>query len=488
MFQLNFSGARTAADVPLERRSIAQLPEGPVADTFIQSCAAAFEAILNYHKKRTPAGQNDTSVFSAVETADLLALHDVVEGYSKAYLDLANHVLDLSKAPSLPKGLRSLLAEMDVTEVRWRPSPGDPGRALLVGPTHPLRMLWHLQHADVCSATLMRYRDGGRQIGTSTAFLAQLRQMLVPANLPMVLFDDKGRGYVEQGLLTPFWSLYLPDRVDSDQPIDISSSRDALRRILGIKGKSSIIAGISSEVVAARIIEYLFQHPYAEQLRINVFNPGDGQLIADALREVERTRAAISSEGANTALRYSIQMFGASEQLESMGEAVESLLDPDRQVAEDDEFTLASSNHLLPKLVFGRNTVQDFLRDPSSFTAHISIFLEHFNVRCRLGSTTPLGRGSYVSALIQEPSLQTEDLPSRFGWYKGLRPVGRKNADKREKLIESLLDVGQRLSAALSCGRAHASRNCSSSRITIGLWWPSASKACACDQRLGTYH
>ena len=67
-------------------------------------------------------------------------------------------------------------------------------------------------------------------------------------------------------------------------------------------------------------------------------------------------------------------MFGSASQVETMGEAFESLLDPERQVAEDDEFTLTSANHLLPKLVFARNPVGRFYTDgPVSFRP-ISLF------------------------------------------------------------------------------------------------------------------
>src|SRR4051794_23721480 len=99
-------------------------------------------------------------------------------------------------------------------------------------------------------------------------------------------------------------------------------------------------------------------------------------------------------------------MFGTgSDQIESMGESFETLLDPDRQVAEDDEFTLNSSNHLLPKLIFARNSVDDFLQRPSEFTAHLTVFLEHFHARARLSRVDHFRRGSYLRGLVQEPEI-----------------------------------------------------------------------------------
>lgn len=454
MFRLNFSKARTAADVPLERRETVNLPATSEVAEFHRARKAAFDALRQQHIQRHAQENPDPARTSTVETADLLKIKDAIDAYAVSFIKLSEHLLNPSGGGTFPRGARAVLAQLDVVEVNWRRAPGDPGRALLLSPTHPLRMLWHLQHAAICEETLSQYREGGKQAGAATDYLAQLRRGLLPANLPMVLFDDRARAYVEQGVLTPYWSAYLPDRVDAEQPIDVASTRDTLRQLLGMRGKSLAVPGISSNLVAVRIIEYLLQHPYAEQLRLNVFNPGDGQLVADSLRLVEQIRRIASAGSPPPPLRYSVQMFGAGEQLEAMGEAVESLLDPDRQVAEDDEFTLASANHLLPKLVFGRNVVGDFLRRPDDFPAHISIFLEHFNVRCRLGSTQSLARGSYVSGLVQEPDLQSEDQPSRLGWYKGLRPVGRRQAAAREQLIERSVDAAQRLCAALAAGEA----------------------------------
>ena len=132
-----------------------------------------------------------------------------------------------------------------------------------------------------------------------------------------------------------------------------------------IDSKSALFEPVDSREIASRILTYVIEHPYVEQLRINVFNPGDGQVIVDALREVERDQNRLKVPSETGLLRYSVQMFSSgAEYLEGMGESLESLLDPDRQVAEDDEFTLNASNHLLPKLVFARNSVQRFPSTP----------------------------------------------------------------------------------------------------------------------------
>jgi hypothetical protein len=165
----------------------------------------------------------------------------------------------------------------------------------------------------------------------------------------------------------------------------------------------------------------LQQHPYVEQLKLNVFNPGDGQLITDALRLLESFRLKIPGPNGPPALRYSVQMFGSESQVENMGEAFESLLDPERQVAEDDEFTLTSSNHLLPKLVFARNTTDEFRAGPAAFSAHLTILIEQFGSQARLGQVSQMRRGCFVGGLVQEPETSLGSRDAGFGWYKGLR-------------------------------------------------------------------
>ncbi len=164
-------------------------------------------------------------------------------------------------------------------------------------------------------------------------------------------------------------------------------------------------------------------------------------------------------------LRYAIQLFGAEGRLDALGSAFDSLLDPDRQVEDDDEFTLTSSNHLLPKLIFARNAVTEFLRDPDLFPAHLSIFHEQFGVQGRLGRVDGLRRGSFVRGLVHEPETSPEESPGRYGWYRGLRPVGAKDGDLREVALVASLATAQRFAAS---GEVTASGTSVTRRTQLG--------------------
>lgn len=455
-YQLNLANVRSTADIEIRRAGELAL-EDPDWISFLAARRQAFEAILNQHRIRLGDQARDATCVSLVETADIVSLTEIIHNYAVQYISILRKSLSYT-GPSREHGtLFQTLGMMDVTEIRWRPTHEDPGRALLLGPTHPLRMLWHVQQAILCENGLTDWRQKTTMAPSWPALIRQLSGELLPINLPMVIFDKRGRAYVEQSLLTSHWSLFLPDRSEQSPQLDSIASRENCRRLLGIRRPAPLTAAVSSKEIADRAFEYLQQHPYVEQLKINVFNPGDGQVITNALRLVEARRLQIADDpGSPPPLRYSVQMFGSQTQVETMGEAFESLLDPERQVAEDDEFTLTSSNHLLPKLVFARNLFDDFNKRPNDFSSHLTVLVEHFGSQARLGQIGPMRRGSFVGGLVQEPetSLGTEE--SGFGWYKGLRPSAQKNCSAIEALLVDALAETQRIQAASATGETIA--------------------------------
>ena len=457
---ISFVLARTLADVPVEVKEALNLGSGPEVDAFLAARKAVFEGIYQHHFKREPDASVDAGKRAGlVETVDLGPLAEQIERYATTFVALGEAAK--SAAGSEQRAARvKALAELDVVEMRWHRGPGDPGRALLIAPTHPLRRLWHLRHMQACAQAVTAWEDGTRQTPNWRELMDQLREGLLPMNLPMVLFDRQRRGYVEHTPLTSFWPLYLPDRADGDVPLDAVATRDRVLHHMGIRDRNVALTTVDTSDVAARLYEYLTQHPYVDQLRLNVFNPGDGRLVADVLpSSLERNRLYDPWTGVARQnpppLRYSVQLFAAADFLDATGEGLESLLDPDRQVGEDDEFTLATSNHLLPKLVFARNPVGDFLQEPERFPAHVSLLLEQFVVQSRVGRIDGMGRGFFVGGLVQEPDTQIE-LPggSHFGWVKGLRPVARRGATAQESLLRRCcLGATQQVQASFATGQ-----------------------------------
>lgn len=455
---LSFLDTRAVSDVEVKMREPTSLGSGPDVDAFLDARRTVFRSIYEHHFADTgEAKANAANRVGLVETADLASFADQVEQYAASYVSLAAAARTSPRTEEL-SGRVQALAHLDLVELRWRHGAGDPGRAVLVAPTHPLRMLWHLRHTQACAAALRAWEDGTQAAPNWRALSDQLREDIVPLNLPLVLFDRRGRGYVEHTPLTRFWPLYLPDSAADDAPLDAVATRDHVVEHLGVHDRSVAVTTVDARQVAARLYEYLTQHPYVEQLRLNIFNPGDGRLIADVLRRLEYLRqydrVAERTRPNPPSLRYAVQLFAAAEQVDGIGDELEGLLDPDRQVGADDEFTLSTSNHLLPKLIFARSPVTDFLQAPERFAAHVSILLEQFVVHGRVGRTESLRRGSYVGGLVQEPETQVElRAGAHVGWVKGLRADARPGAPQHELLLHAAVEAAQQLQASFATGQ-----------------------------------
>ena len=449
-YRLDYRDARSLGDVQPTVRDEVPVIQAPAFSAFLAAREAVFTSILEQHEERA----TEASAFcrGIVETADLLALAESVLAYARSFVTL----MEAAATPTAPAALTSALAQLDVVEVRWRSMQAhtDPGRALLLGPTHPLRLLWHLRHAKAATDVLVGWQDGKLDAPSFRQLYEEVQHELRPQSLPLVLFDRRGRSFAEQELLTPHWSLFLPTEQDS-QRVDLAACRDTARRLLGVK-RSTAGSAVTAAELASRVIEFVRLHPYVEQVHINLFHPGDGQLLADTLQLSEELRRKLpgSARLAVPDLRYAVNMFTAPGKVSDAGLAIEELLDPERQVGGEDEFSLTTGDHLHPKLVFSRNPVDAYLRSPQDFEAHISVLLEQFRVEGRLRDLSGMGRGSFVGGLVNEA--QTVSLPDQeFAWIRGVNASGCES-DPVGGLLVTALDRLQRLMATHASGEAQA--------------------------------
>ncbi len=99
-----------------------------------------------------------------------------------------------------------------------------------------------------------------KRLPTYGASLRRSRRDVQVTHAPAVLFDLRGRGYVEQGPLTSHWSLFLPDAGASGPVLDVAASRDRARAQLGVRGSSSVAPSVGSADLARRLFEYLQLH------------------------------------------------------------------------------------------------------------------------------------------------------------------------------------------------------------------------------------
>ncbi len=454
VYQMALDKARNPGDVQLVRREELDTDAMPLIGRLLATREEVFRRIREAHLPPGAMPEERSARLGVVEVVDLTEHAVAICEYARAFGEVVNAAMGLDRTDRAP--LLRALAWLDTIEIRWRAQSGDPGRGLLIAPTHPVRMLWHLGHAAECAAAVEAWDKHSHDVPHWRRFIEQLRDSLLPLNLPLALFDRRVRAYTETIPVTPFWGLYLPDRDDAGKHVDATMARERALSGMGVKSRSVTVSSVEPDQIAARLFEYVVQHPYIEQLQLNVFNPGNGELVANVLRSVEALRR---STQAPSSLRYAVQLFASPGQLDSVGEAVESLLDPERHVAEDDEFTLFSGNHLHPKLLVARNDVADFLADHARFPAHVSILVEQFTAQGRIGRLSNFRRGSFVGGLVQEPEtvpLEVTDGASKrvTGWSKGIRPQARSSGGPMERLIADTLAATHRVQAAVAEGQS----------------------------------
>ena len=220
----------------------------------------------------------------------MLVFEQLIVEYAQAYLSwlqIAEERFDEQMVLSTSDQRRTdpLPLDIDVLEMRL----GEEERyqsVYLLAPTHPLRLLWLVQRSRLAYVWLRQAVESGNPLELLNESVRQIiRREPAPHNLPPVLrssrdeySDPMTRFYVEKGILVGDWSLYL--REDSD---DTQMLRARVERLLGHNGRTSDTERFVAKSLARSLHRYLAQHPYVKTLQVNMFNPGDAQIIPSDL-------------------------------------------------------------------------------------------------------------------------------------------------------------------------------------------------------------
>lgn len=364
-----------------------------------------------------------------VETEDLLPLKSLIQAYAAEYENWLSQARENFSIAYYVDGTGrrrtdALFLDIDTVEVLLSNDTAIPDRVYLLAPTHPLRLLWHLQRSQMAHAWLRKAVESGQGgKGLPTSLRRYLRQRLTPVNLPPLLRpthennpDGVPHFYVENNPLSMFWSLFLREDVRDRRELE-ARARKALS--ISRSGPNSAgIGGIDKNILIGKMRRYLIQHPYIHTLKINIFNPGDAGLFVDAILGVEKVRIASGLPD----LRYEVRLFTDGSLVESIGSAFENLIDPERQVSpEADPFSTPSKNPLFPKLRFYRNQQREFLEKPEAYEAHLTILHDVFPVEVEL-EPVEAGRSSFLHGLIQDQVTTFDGDSTHYAWRRQLHP------------------------------------------------------------------
>ncbi len=391
--QVDLAHAPSAKDVGITSRS--RLPALSADDPFLVARIKLFAALCGVD------GQG------VVETANLLDLRNEILAYAHEYVRIMRDAeRDVAREAQLWED-RVGLAAIDTVRVTLPGLSEQASVAILLTPTHPLRLLWSLQLALLGESWLREaYRRGGGE--TLTTELRQaLQGGLQPVNLPPVLFDARRIGYLQAGSVAASWDIYLLAGV-ADKSAALSR---LIRALSGASGRGrTTTGGLKPQELHDRILRYLRQHPYVEQLHLNVFNAGDGTLITDLLTGLDR---------AYPDLRYQVRLFSHDAVRSDLGAALDRLVNPEATVGESAEkYSQGSAYPLHPTLSYSKNRISDFLEKPEAFQAHLSILIDVFQPRVDVAAPFASSSRDTLYGLVQDESVRLLGERGSFAWER----------------------------------------------------------------------
>ena len=311
---------------------------------------------------------------SVIETLDLRQFQNYIIDYGKAYKKLTDTIANaITNSPDAEVNNlltnTHLLNRLDTIHIKLG-TVDEPEEMILMAPTHPLKMLWLLQYQLMLfdwSAKLLDLDDSEY----SKAVDIEGFEKILPLNIPNALAFEQNSFFVNTDVLDLFWSIF-----PKSTTTDIRKVVAMISKALGYKNDLGNISSVSPSQIADRLWRYLRHHPYIKTLKLNVLNPGDGQLFLNTIRELQKM-----DEFKN--LRYDITFYGTLG-YELMGSAFDELMN-DESLTEgsrpdiDDELLEPSHNPLFPKLFFSKVKV-----DPTKWTdiefreANVTVIIDQF--------------------------------------------------------------------------------------------------------------
>lgn len=380
--------------------------------------------------------------------------------YAEAYLDLVRRLMRQAETTTGTErqqhlqALRNVLA-IDSIHVVLTDFRGRHREAVLVSPTHPLRALWLASWVELGKDWIEEIKSGGKD------HIPQVRSALldglVPSAYPVAIPVEDGRIFTPVENLNPFWALYAPTTEENSRGLmaEICSA-------LGLTEPSAAGLDISGKVIADKIERYLSQHPYVRELSLNIFNPGAGAVIADAL-------LALQQKHEHADLRYDIRLFSSDPDSPVLGESLELMVRPGGTINEAaDAFAISTGSHLFSKLNLAKHALSEFHTNAKEYPAHISVLLDVFPAAELSIAEKPLGI-TPLHGLVQ--NFDTEFIDDESGTYWNKCPVvGHSlNSDSHPACFDLLSSISRHLCFAISSVATSGSSFKAVPVVTLGL-------------------
>lgn len=246
-------------------------------------------------------------------------------------------------------------------------------KVIVLCPTHPLRLMWLLQYQQLLfdwSAKLegMTVDDAYKAVDPESI------KKITSLNIPSAISFENNEIYINTDNIDLYWSI-LPNSKTND----IRKVVTQLMRALGFKETAGEITSVTPLHIKDRIWRYLKHHPYVTTLKLNVINPGDGYLVLNTIRVLQKDEEFKH-------LKYDITFYG-NLGYELMGSAFDDLMNENTSAEGvmsdiDEELLQPNNNPLFPKMFFSKIKVNEDQWNTIHFKeAHITILIDRFSTK-----------------------------------------------------------------------------------------------------------
>lgn len=376
-----------------------------------------------------------------VETTNLFSLKEDIRNYLERYSTWLNDLNKKIEKSEIPEqdNIKLLYTEvqfLDTVKLKTKLPNGASISAILLSPLHPLRLNWFLNLIDQFEEWFNKTVEYNEHVKEWTQLENLFLGQLIPNDNPFVIVDpNQFVNYEYLGELSFGWGIYINTTTSNqnDSLVPVSHQlKYYFRNLLNIDSGNLVNNDVSKPLVIRHLKNFLIQHPYTDTLIVNLFNVGDAEVFADAFVNLSK-----HSEYNNT--RFEVRIFAGHDSLIEHGIALKTLLNPETNISEEAElFSQPSKNRLFPKLRFSINNLEDFVRNPVVFNAHISFLVNPFSAKITLYKPHRSFKHTYLNSLIIDPATDISQESDKITWNNYI-----KIENSKENLMSKLFTAYQ---------------------------------------------
>lgn len=339
-----------------------------------RSVAAARKKFLSLLKKQGIRGRLESVNWG-----------DDIKQAASSYLNSYRKSLEAADQADLP----SLLAMDTLTlKINWGQSVS---QVVVTLPTHPLRIAWSSKFDEMLNSWSLTKISKGKTL--KQLIDTKLVSRITPANLPFISMDKNQNPLVYQGELTQGTCLHIPAELAESEALIA-----ATHNFLGFS-REGLSQNSSAQKISDKIHDYKKLHESSKSISFITINPGDGAVLADAIRKSLPETLNLEKPLA-TPYPIQIQAFGNNTSFTNPVSALQKLQNEYKYVSYE-----VAPSHLVPPFSLSSRPITHFEHEEVS--ADIGIIQNLASTKVSLSDISQT-RSPYVSGLvIPTVSIQT---------------------------------------------------------------------------------